>query len=276
MNYSQWTKALGASAAQMIQRVISFLPDLLGAVAMVLLGWLLAALSKITVARLTRTGLAGLARNRAVDRALQRTGLRERIPRIVSLITYWVILLFFLATAIDKLELRIVTTLVSSLAYYLPRLLVGILIILAGFIAGNVAHHAVATAAASAGVRQGGGIARATQIMILFVGIVMGAEHMGINSTLLTVIATIVIGAVLGGAALAFALGSIPAVTNIISSHHVLKTYQAGQIVRIGGIQGRILEITSSGVILDSADGRVTVPAKKFSEEPSVLVAGEK
>jgi len=78
-----------------------------------------------------------------------------------------------------------------------------------------------------------------------------------------------------GGAALAFGIGSKETVSNILASYYLQKTYRVGQEVRIAGLEGRILEITSTAVSLDAPVGRVLVPARKFSEEASVLLKGE-
>lgn len=275
MGYSEWTTAFSDSVSHLIQRVIAYLPNLLGAMVLLVLGWLLACLARAAIARLTTSGLAVLSRNTAIGRALERTALRERIPKVVGVMTYWVIVLFFVAAAVERLELRVVTTLISGLAYYLPKVLMGVVIVFAGFVAGNIAHSAISTAASTAGVSHASGLGRAAQILITFVGFVMGAEYLGIQSTFLIVIAAIAVFTTLGGAALAFGLGSGVAVSNIISAHYLLKTYEVGQTVRISGLEGRIVEISQTGVILDAAEGRIIVPAKKFSEEASVLVKGE-
>ena len=216
-----------------------------------------------------------LASRRAVARILESTGLNKRIPRLTGSTVYWIILLFFLAAATERLELAILTTLASSVAAFLPRILLGTLIVLAGFLAGNLAYADVTAAASSAGVRDAHVLARAAQFLLLFMGFVIGAEQIGVESIMLTVLVTTVIGIALGGAVLAFGLGSGLAASNIISAYYLMKTYQAGQTVRIGDIQGRIIEITQTNVVLESKEGRVLVPAKKFGEEASILIRGD-
>ena len=38
-------------------------------------------------------------------------------------------------------------------------------------------------------------------------------------------------------------------------------------------IEGEIVELTPVGIVLATARGRVTIPAKVFNEEPTVLLA---
>jgi hypothetical protein len=44
-------------------------------------------------------------------------------------------------------------------------------------------------------------------------------------------------------------------------------------MVRIGDIEGEIIEISQTGVFIASPDGRVLVPGRRFSEETSTLLA---
>lgn len=275
MEYSNLGATLSETLNHLVRRIAEYVPNLLGALLLLLVGWLLARVGRAIAARLSGKVLGGLARSRNVAQSLERTGLRQRIPQVVGGLTYWVILLLFAAAAIERLELTVATTLLSGLANYLPRVLLGILLVLFGLLAGNVTNSLVSAAAASAGLQYPSLLGRTSQIFVVFISLVLGAEQVGIHTTLLTVIATLVLGSGLGGIALAFGLGSGAAVGNIVSSYYLVRTYRAGQTVRIGGHQGRILEITQTGVVLDTPEGRTFVPARKFSEEASLLLAGE-
>ncbi|MGH9463447.1 MAG: mechanosensitive ion channel domain-containing protein, partial [Vicinamibacteria bacterium] len=62
------------------------------------------------------------------------------------------------------------------------------------------------------------------------------------------------------------------AASNVIASHYLNETYEVGQRIRVSDIEGRIVEIKSTGVIIDTSEGRVFVPAKEFSESISILL----
>ena len=77
-----------------------------------------------------------------------------------------------------------------------------------------------------------------------------------------------------GGSALAFALGSRTAVANILALHYVAQSYKVGQRVRLGDLEGEIVEFKKTAVVVATADGLVLVPAQEFSERRSTLVGG--
>ena len=107
------------------------------------------------------------------------------------------------------------------------------------------------------------------------IAVVTGIDQVGVESRFLIAALTIVIAAVIGGAALAFGLGARTAVSNIIGAHYLRQTYRVGQTVRIGSVEGSIVAMTTTAVILETGGGRVLVPAKEFSEGVSVLVRSE-
>jgi len=82
----------------------------------------------------------------------------------------------------------------------------------------------------------------------------------------------VVVGATLAGAGLAFGLGARTAVSNIISSYYVAQAYSVGQSVRVGGVEGKIVQTTPAAVFVAGPEGRVMIPAKQFSEQASVLL----
>lgn len=274
MDFAVWESAFASAVREMIARVVAFLPNVAAALGLVLLGWGVAWLARAVVSRVLAGGLALLLRQRTLGRAVERTRLGPGFVTALSAVLYWFILALFVAAAVERLELAIAASLVSAFVSLLPRVLVALLIVFAGVIAGQLAYAAVHRAAAAAGVAQAALLARAAQFALVFFGIVTAADQLGIQSTLLTVVVATAVGAVLGGATLAFGLGSGAEVSNIVAIFYVLKTYRVGQVVRIGGVQGEIVGITQTGVLIASPEGRVLVPGRRFTEEASTLVAG--
>jgi len=274
MDFAVWQSAFASAVRELAARTVAYLPNVAAALGLVLVGWLVAWLSRAVVVRVLGAVLGLLSRQPAVGSALQRSRLGPGFAALIGRVIYWFVLTLFVAAAIERLELTIAASLVSAFAAFLPRVLVGLVIVFGGIVAGQVAFPAVQRAAAAAGLPQATLLARSVQVILIFFGIVTGADHVGIQSTLLTVVTATAVGAVLGGATLAFGLGSRTVVSNIVAVFYLLKTYRVGQVVRIGNIEGPIVEITETGVLIASAEGRVLVPGSRFSQDTSTLVAG--
>ncbi len=271
MDYARWVEALEKSFNLFIQRIGEHFPNFLGAILLVLGGWVLARLLRAAIIRLSGR-LDSLVHSQAKDDFLKRLGVERPASALIGSIVFWLVFLVFFTAATETLGLPVFATWLSGVSYYLPRILVAVLIVLAGLLAGNLARDAITATASAAGIAYAELLGRAIYVIILLVAVVTGVDQMGIESRFLTLTITIVIAALIGGAALAFGLGSRTTVSNIIAAHYLRQSYRVGHTVKIGPVQGRIVEITPTAVILDSSEGRVMVPAKDFSEVTSVLI----
>jgi len=77
---------------------------------------------------------------------------------------------------------------------------------------------------------------------------------------------------VLGGVTIAVSLGARGYVANLIGAHYLRQAFQVGQRVRVGGFDGRILDVTATSLVLETAEGRVALPGRVYHDEPIVLV----
>jgi len=62
--------------------------------------------------------------------------------------------------------------------------------------------------------------------------------------------------------------------SDLHAAYYASQQYSVGQIVRIGDLEGEIIQLTPTAVLLSTQEGRVLVPAKRFSEESSTLLVG--
>jgi len=274
MDFSVWESAFATALREFGQRAAAFAPNLAAAAGLLLLGWLVARIARAVVTRSLSGGLGILLRQRGVGPAVERSHLGPGFVRVLGAVIYWFIFALFIAAAVERLELAVAATLLATFAAYLPRVVLGLVILFGSVIVGHLAFAAVNRAASAAALPQATLLARATQATLIFFGVVTAADQLGIQSTLLTVVVAVAVGSVLGGATLAFGLGSGAEVSNIVAIFYVIKNYRVGQVIRIAGVEGEIMKITQTGVLIAGPEGRVLVPGRRFTEEASVLLTG--
>jgi small-conductance mechanosensitive channel len=272
MDLDTYGAALRATFANITDSARLFLPNILGAAGLLLGGWLLALLLQRLSARVTRR-FDGLARRSHVDGALQRIGVHRPLSEVVGAFVFWTVFLFFVAGATEAFGLPVLSTWLTGVAFFLPRIAAALLVLLAGVLIANFARDAVLAASATANVAYGEALAHIVRTVLLSVAVLIAVNELGIEVTILTVTLGVVLGATFGGVALAFGLGARTAVSNIIGSHYIRQIIRVGQTVRLGVVQGEVEAITPTAIILRNGDGRVIVPAKEFSETVSMLPA---
>jgi small-conductance mechanosensitive channel len=270
---SDWGTALNGAFSQFVERVGQYLPSILGAFLLLLIGWVIARILRTLAIR------AAIIVDRMLSRltssgSTERAKLPQSSAKILGSIVFWIVLLFFITAATQVLGLNAFTAWLAGVANYVPTLFAGALIIAAGFLLSRLARDLVKATSAIAGNRQRELLGRTVQAIILVTALLVGAEQIGIKITFLVVIAAAAGGTMAASVALALSLGARNYVANLIGGHHLRQAFSVGQQVKVSGFEGRILELTPIAVILETVEGRVTLPAKVFGEEPIVLKIG--
>lgn len=264
-----WRQVIEGSLTRAGQAIVEFLPDLLGAVALLVVGWLIARGLRLGSVRLAR--LVEHVVQRMLPARARRVSRPSLSPETFGSIVFWLVILFFLIAAARVLGLAPFTDWLSRVMAYLPTLLAGIVIVFAGFLFSRLGRDLVSAAAPLPGPQRtllGVG----AQSVILATAVVIGADQIGIDVTFLMILVGIAAGALLGGLALAVSLGSRTYVGNLIAGHQVQQHYQVGQTIRIDDYEGAIVAIATTLVVLETREGRLTLPAKLFQEQPAMLV----
>ena len=256
------------------EQVVDFLevlPRVLGALGVLLAGFTLAHLLRLLVRRLLEN-LDRWIPSLISRRAVLRLGDLSSFADLMSRIVFWSVFILSLTLATEVVGLNVVSTWLGGITTYLPQLFAAVLIGFVGYAAGKFASEMIVRITKSVGAGDPQILGRTVQIVILIATGIIVAGQIGINVSFLTQLTVIVLASLLGGAALAFGIGSRTLVSNILAVHYLRQHYRIGQTVKIGEHEGRILEFTSTTVMLDSDEGRIMVPAKEFEEMASILV----
>jgi len=256
-----WQEVLVLTYHQLVQQFIVFAPKLLIAAVLLVVGWLVALL----LAKLTRIGLEWLNKllSRMFAHLLPKAGLTGSgaYTRFVSRVVFWLVLLFFVAASANSLGLDLVSSWMGELLLYLPQFVVGVIIIVAGYVLSTIARLMTASAAHSVGFSQAQLLGRSVQLAVLITAVVIGIEQLGINIQFLTQFFIVITGVLAAGFSLAFALGARQLVANIIGAQQAQKLFQVGDEIAVADVRGVLIEVTGSALILETSQGRTAVPA---------------
>lgn len=204
MNYIQnWGDVFTDSLQNVWTGVANFVPNLVVAIIIFAIGWVLAAL----VERLVDSILKALK----LDSGLRSAGLEDVVKRaghnlnsgmFVGVLCKWFVIVVFLMAAFDVLGLQQVNEFLRDVVSYLPKVIVAVLILL---IAGVVAQamQKVVVASAKAGHLHVAELAgRVTKWAIWIFAILAALYTLGVAPGIIQTLVT----AVLAGGALAFGL----------------------------------------------------------------------
>ena len=271
---SNWFDTARALVQQHFESVLEYLPSFFGALALVLTGWLVASFARFVLNRFGE-GINGVLGRVLTQNSLARMRLSTRALQVTSTIAYWIVMLFFFAQAASVGRLEAFATWLDRIVGFVPTMIGGALIILGGYIISTVVRDVVSASLAATHVADVKIPALLAQGATFLIAIVIGIDQVGIDVSFLVIIFSILLGGILLAFAIAFALGARTLVSNLIGAREFREHYAAGQAVQIGELRGTILELTTTGIVLDTVDGRVIVPAAVFHEQNTTLLVPE-
>jgi hypothetical protein len=185
-----------------------FLPKLLGALAWLVAGLLLARLVRFTVNRGLRAINFNVLTERAgLDNFLKQGGIESDTTDILALILYWVVILLGLLLAFDVLGVTYITDLLGQVLRFVPQVIVALVILAFGTYFALFVGSAITTYCRNAEMKDGELLGRLAQYAIIAFVVLIALDQMSIGGDIVRHSFLILLGGVVLGLALAFGLG---------------------------------------------------------------------
>ena len=203
-----WGDAIFLALTNALNDLLLFLPRLLGALLILLVGWLLAKAVEALVAK----GLRAVRFNQVADRAeidqfLERAGVRLDPASVVGKLAYWFLLLIFVGAAFNAFGLTQVTAVINQILAYLPNVVVALVVLLVGALLAQFAANLVRGASGTARVGDPGLLATLARAAVLTFAFLIALDQLNIGEAIVTTLFTAVVGMLALAGALAFGLG---------------------------------------------------------------------
>ena len=219
----------GDSLQNAFTELVAFLPNLIGALLILLLGYFVAKMLGGVVDRaLNRAGF-----DAAIHRKPTGEWIRRVIPRpsnLAASIAFWVVFLGAVSIAVDVLGIEALENLVAAIYGYLPNVLAALLIfIVAVAIAAGVATLATRLLGDTS---LGRVIATAAPILVFAIATFMILDQLKIAQSIVTITYAGLIGALALGSALAFGLGGRDVAAQMLQGAYVRAQANREQLKR--------------------------------------------
>ena len=217
------------------------------------------AVAKI-VERILRYGLTKvrfdtLVGKVGIDRALQSLGIRQQLTMLLPRLVYFLILLLLAKTAIDALALVAISEAIGAFFGYLPNVVAALLLLVLGSTVGQFAGETVSQSAENSGIEFAPALGKLVSGFIIFVCAMMAIAQLKIDTEIIRIVTSFVLGGAALGFGLSFGLGTRDIVRNLAAGFYARKILTIGEPLALAGQQGTLRAITATHVLLES-DGR--------------------
>ncbi len=187
----------------------AYLPRLGVALAVLVVGWLLAKAFRLGVVKALRALNFHILTERAgIDGFLKQGGTEKDTTDWIGTIAYALVLLASLIIAFNSLGLTQVTDLLGKAMLFVPKLLVALLVIVFGGYFARFVGNAVLRYFRSTGISDAEMLGRIVQYAVMTFVVLLGIDHLDIGGGLIQQTFLILLAGVVLALALAFGLGA--------------------------------------------------------------------
>jgi len=188
--------------------VAAWLPRVLVAVLLLIIGWLVArGVRRLVLWLLRLLRLEAAAERTGLDDFLVRGGVRLTVVTLVGQIFYWGLLLIFTVTVFNVLGLTMGPELMDRLTRFVPNVVAALIVLVFGTLAARFIRGFVEAYLGNVGMKGGTSIGLLVQGALLAFVAVLALEQLGIAVNLLVSAFQLAFGGLCLALALAFGLG---------------------------------------------------------------------
>lgn len=186
----------------------AFLPSLIGAILILIIGWIIAKLIKTASIKLLKLIRLDVVTEKAkIDKFLKDGGSKSSAIDILGSIIYWLIMLIVILAGLNTLGLSVASELFNQIILYIPNVLVAVLALIFGiFLAGFIAQ-VVITYLSNIGVTNASIIGAIAKYAIILFVVSLALTQLSIGEQLVTNAFLLLFGAACLALGLAFGLG---------------------------------------------------------------------
>ncbi len=216
---------------------------------------------------LVRVRFDNLVGKVGIDKALERIGIRQQLSLVLPKIAYFLVVIVLVRTASDGLGLVAVSSAIGAFFAYLPNIVAALLLLIFGTTVSQFAGQTVTQAAESAGIDAAPALGKLVSALIIFIVGMMAFGQLKIDTEMVRIVTSFVLGAGALAFGLAFGLGTRDVVRNLVIGFYARKVLEIGKRVDIAGQSGVLTAITATHTILVSDERDVFVSNATFLEQ---------
>ena len=192
----------------MLIKIWSYVPAILGAIIILVIGWVIAKFVEAIVVRGLKAARLDVVSDKAgLANMLAQGDIKWTLSELIGVIIYWVVMLSVLAAALNALNLTVAGDLLSRLVAYIPNIIVAIFVLVLGSFLASFVAGVVRTTASNAGLGNAKLLAKITQTVLITFAVIIAVEQLNIATAFIAFAVNIILASIGLGAALAFGLG---------------------------------------------------------------------
>ena len=206
---TNWFEAVMTSISAALATFLSFLPALIGAIVILVVGWILASfVARVVTGLLEKIGFERAAERTGVTGFIARTGVKDtRASWVIGELVKWFIRLIFLEAAASAVHLQALTDIINRIVLFIPNLIVALLVLMIGALIARFVGDLVRGSASEMGFGNPNLVASISRVAIMAFAVIVAVNQIGVAATIVNTLFMAIVFAIALAAGLAFGLG---------------------------------------------------------------------
>lgn len=202
------TQVLQESYRTFFDQLATFLPKLIGALLILIVGWIIAKLIKAGSIRLLKlVRLEKVTEKAKIDQFLEEGGTKKTAIEIIGSLIYWLIMLVVILAGFNTLGLEVASELFNQIILYIPNVIVAVIVLIFGIYLASFVAQVVVTYLSNVGIENADFLGNLTKAAIILFVASLALSQLNIGHELVTNAFLLLFGAICLALALAFGLG---------------------------------------------------------------------
>jgi len=204
----EWENLIADPIRQMLTRIMAYLPTLLGALVILIVGWIVAkAIRRLVDWLLKVTRFDTLADKAGISEVIRKGDLKISAREVVSGLVYWLVIIMVLVMVVNALGLPKASDVLTSLFAYVPKVIAALLVLVVAMFLASFVSGIVQTAAGNANMPRPELFAGVSRWAIIIFAATIALGELGIATLLVTATFNIILAGICFALAIAFGLG---------------------------------------------------------------------
>lgn len=200
--------AITSAVSESLKAVAAFLPNLIAAIFIFLVGVIIAVIVRNLLVRLLN--LIRLEKNLAntgIPESLKRADSSLSVTKLLGELVRWSVILVFLIPAFAQLGLEEVNVVIKALLSYIPNVVVAVIIVTVGVVFAKIARDFVTATASTIGNQTARTVGQIARWSIIVFSLLAALAQLGVAQDLIKILFTGFVAMVAIAGGLAFGLG---------------------------------------------------------------------
>lgn len=262
-----WNDSVMASLSAMTGEVAKVIPNILGAIAIIIIGWLLTKLLVGIVRKALKFAKADKLDDKINDiEIFDGKKLNFDVIKITTQFVKWIMYIMILIVVTDILNLTMVSAEIQDFLGYLPKLFSALILFTIGLLLANFVKKAIKSFFESMDLSGSKFVSQIVFFLLLLFVSITALNQAGVDTEIITSNVTMILAAFLLAFALAFGFGAQRIVADLLKTFYARKTYEIGQVIEFGQIKGEVESINNVSITLKTKEGKIIVPINDIVE----------